>query len=83
MNPGGSRACHVSQQAGSAQDPVGHGRAGLRAWASRERQDLAPQEMKSNACKSVLQVAIMDRNGGKQKQTNVSKTGQMGGIQMN
>lgn len=81
MNPASSRASHVSQQAGS--DPVGHGRASLHAWASREHQHSAPWEMKSSACKSGLQVAIMDRNCGKQKHTNMSKTGQMGDIQTN
>lgn len=59
----------MSQQAGSDQDPVGHGGACLRAWASREHQELTPQEMRSSACKSGLQVAIMDRNCGKQKHT--------------
>lgn len=86
MNPASSRASlsiPAVQQAGSDQDPVGHGRAGLRAWASKEHQDLAPQEMKSSACKSGLQVAITYRNCGKQKHTNMSKTGQMGEIQMN
>lgn len=39
--------------------------------------------MKGSACKSGLQVAIMDRNCGKQKHTNMSKTGQMQEIQMN
>lgn len=31
-----SKSIPVSQQTGSDQDPVGHSRAGLRAWASRE-----------------------------------------------
>lgn len=42
----------VSQWSGSDQCPVGHGGAGPRAGAVKECQGLAPQEMKSSACKS-------------------------------
>lgn len=42
----------VSQRSGSDQHPAGHSRAGPRAWASGERQGLAPRETKSSACKS-------------------------------
>lgn len=72
VNSASSRASHVSQQAGSDQDPVGHGRAGLRAWASREHQDLASQRWRaapaSLVCKWPLWTEIVETETHKQEQ---------------